>query len=114
MRGNICYKGKCVALCPVNSTITEDGKCLCTEDNYVYKDDNSKMSNDPSVGDGWGYCIEEGVEEEDVDEEIEKELEKELEKNPNMSEEEKLSLKKDLEKKQNRKKKKRKKIKNKK
>ena len=31
----------------------EDGKCLF-KDNYVYKDDNSKMNNDPSVGDGWG------------------------------------------------------------
>ena len=42
LRGNICYRGKCVPLCPIDSTIMEDGKCLCNEDNYVYKDDNTK------------------------------------------------------------------------
>ena len=94
LRGNICYKGKCVALCPVDSKIGEDGKCLCNEDNAVYKDDNSKMNNDPSVGDGWGYCIEE--DEETIVEDEDAEFAKELQKNPNMSEEEKVVLKKDI------------------
>ena len=105
LRGNICYKGKCVALCPIDSTATADGKCLCTEDNYVYKDDNSKMNNDPSIGDGWGYCIEEGEETIVEDEDEDAEFAKEIEKNPDMSEEEKLVLKKDIHKKVEKKKK---------
>ena len=98
-------KGKCVALCPIDSTVTADGKCLCTEDNYVYKDDNSKMNNDPSIGDGWGYCIEEGEETIVEDEDEDAEFAKEIEKNPDMSEEEKLVLKKDIHKKVEKKKK---------
>ena len=109
LRGNICYKGKCVPLCPVNSIIIEDGKCLCKEDNAVYKDDNSVNNNDPSLGDGWGYCIEEGEEAIDEDEDEDKEFAKELEKNPDMSEEEKVVLKKDIEKKVEKKKEKKKK-----
>ena len=104
LRGKICYKGECVLLCPIDSTALEDGKCLCNEDNYVYKDDNLKMSNDPSGGDGWGYCKDEDEEiiedeDEDKDAKISKEFAKELEKNPNMSEEEKVGLKKTIEKK---------------
>ena len=105
LRGNICYKGKCVALCPVDSIIGEDGKCLCNEDNAVYKDDNSKMNNNPSDGDGWGYCIEEGEETIVEDEDEDEEFAKEIEKNPDMSEEEKLVLKKDIKKKVEKKKK---------
>jgi hypothetical protein len=109
LRGNICYKGNCVALCPIDSTIAEDGECLCTEDNAVYKDDNSKRMNDPSIGDGWGYCIEEGEETIVEDEDEDAEFAKELQKNPNMSEEEKVVLKKDIEKKVEKKKKEKKK-----
>ena len=109
LRGNICYKGKCVALCPVDSIIGEDGKCLCNEDNAVYKDDNSKINNDPSDGDGWGYCIEEEETIVEDDDEEEKEFAKELQKNPDMSEEEKVILKKDIEKKVEKKKKEKKK-----
>jgi hypothetical protein len=92
LRGNICYKGKCVPLCPVDAKIGEDGKCLCNEDNATYKDDNTTMQNDPSVGDGWGYCFKDEIEEATVN----KELEKELAKNPNMTEEDKILLKKKI------------------
>ena len=62
LRGNTCYKGKCVSLCPVNSIATEDGKCLCTEDNAKFIDSNSKMKNKPLEGDGWGYCADAALE----------------------------------------------------
>ena len=118
LRSNICYKGECVPLCPIDSTALEDGNCLCNEDNYVYKDDNSKMNNDPSSGDGWGYCDEESEESEELDkielnkrelEETEKKLQEEIQKNPDISEEEKVILKTKIKKKIKKKKKKKKK-----
>jgi len=98
LRGNTCYKGKCVSLCPVNSTTDEDNMCICIEENATYKDDNSFMNNDPSLGDGWGYCETEEILQEEKDKKIEKELEKELDKNPNMTEKEKKDLKENIKK----------------
>ena len=92
LRGNICYKGKCVNLCPVDSIIGDDEKCICNEDNAVYKDDNTKNNNDPTNGDGWGYCFTKEFEED----EINKKLQEELSKNPNMTEEEEMLLKKKI------------------
>merc|ERR1711916_402750 len=66
LRGNICYKGKCVNLCPVDSIIGDGGKCICNEDNAVYKDDNTKNNNDPTNGDGWGYCFTKEFEEDEI------------------------------------------------
>ena len=101
LRGNICYKGKCVSLCPVNSIATEDGKCLCTEDNAKFIDSNTKMKNKPLEGDGWGYCSDATLEKKfkpeylfidrvpkELDERVKVIVKKELKKNPNMSDKE--------------------------
>jgi hypothetical protein len=99
LRGNICYKGKCVALCPIDSTLL-DGKCVCNDVNVcnddnicndksaVYKDFNKK-NQQPSEGDGWGHC----VEEEDKKIKDEEELEKKL-TDPSIPEGEKEMIKK--------------------
>jgi len=101
LRGNICYKGKCVSLCPVNSIATEDGKCLCTEDNAKFTDSNTKMKNKPLEGDGWGYCATDELEAKfkpeylfidrvpkELDERVKVIVKKELKKNPTMSDKE--------------------------
>lgn len=101
LRGNICYKGKCVSLCPVNSIATEDGKCLCNEDNAKFTDSNTKMKNKPLEGDGWGYCSDGTLEKKfkpeylfidrvpkELDERVKVIVKKELKKNPTMSDKE--------------------------
>ena len=101
LRGNICYKGKCVSLCPVNSIATEDGKCLCTEDNAKFTDSNTRMKNKPLEGDGWGYCADAALEKKfkpeylfidrvpkELDERVKVIVKKELKKNPTMSDKE--------------------------
>ena len=101
LRGNTCYKGKCVPLCPVNSTATEDGKCLCIEDNSKFVDSNKKMKNKPIEGDGWGYCSTGELENKfkpeylfidrvpkELDERVKVIVRRELRKNPTMSQKE--------------------------